>query len=1031
MNRQTRLSLCNVISIAILCFVGTICTPVLAQEHILDQHTLLLLHFNDDLAGAQGEEPIQATGVAFEPGIFGKGAYFSLENQVHYASAGNINSTQGTLEFWINPKWRGNDGQGHVVLRHGLAGGMLFFKDGGNYWRSIVNRYGEDGKPELGVGINVSAEWQPNEWHHCAFTWSNDDLKLYVDGMLRAERQVTVTLPAVNDVMIQLGGDGLGGYLHAVLDELRISNTVRSDEEIFKSFWNGIHGRIAITTLEILPAEATVTVDGSVRFQARATDSNNKAYDVAAVANWISTNPNVATMSDRGILTALQTGETTIFATINGIESNRATITVVERHGPPAGLTLTPFGTTVLLQWDADTSGNVVAYNLYRSETSGQFGEPVRYVGPQPFYTDYNLQPGTRYFYGIAAVDKYGNQSLLSQEMATTTDPNISRYLKIANLDMLIPIYTGEMSSDEVRRIQNGMKIAREFYFRNSKGRLNLNFTYLLIEAIAPSTQGPTYANVEADLRSRGLRNNQYDAVHTFANNLEGCYGGFVILGNTGASFGRVCGVPFPGNDPDTDYTATWVFTHEFGHVLDLVIAGQSGFPEMLFNHFPWAYPLPAGVEKFDAGAHYDGMAEILRLFGHHLEYASPWDGYIEVLDQDHDGLADSDFRVPMNEALFGSSPDIPDTDFDGLNDLAEFIVGIYRSANPNHSDTDGDGIADGEDVYPIANFSPQMPRIDHSVMIDGILSKNEKWHAMASNPSFSGMLNLQLSMYANWDDDHLYFAFQSNKQLKLYMGLDASGRDGAHTSPVKFPSGDYSTGDRGINEKSFGDTYDEDAYLVIRYDADKIYLKNAVLLGSLVAARFENGIYTIESKIPHHIGPGRGWHYVAPGAPVVQERRFDKGDVLGFALMARPLQDANGFDPYDWGGSSEWVSMFELYHFYDATLTTEDIGTAVADMGQAIPSEYDLRQNFPNPFNLSTSIKYQLPAPGRVDLTIHDALGQRVRTLVNKKQPEGHYQVQWDGRNDFGGWVASGTYFYTLKAGESILISKLMILIK
>src|SRR4051812_1399738 len=96
-----------------------------------DAHTLLLLHFEGSLTGAGGEAPNQSSGVAFEPGVNGNGAYFSTNNQVFYPSINNLYSTSGSLEFWLKPRWSGNDGRGHFVLKFGSGGGMLFGKDGG------------------------------------------------------------------------------------------------------------------------------------------------------------------------------------------------------------------------------------------------------------------------------------------------------------------------------------------------------------------------------------------------------------------------------------------------------------------------------------------------------------------------------------------------------------------------------------------------------------------------------------------------------------------------------------------------------------------------------------------------------------------------------------------------------------------------------------------------------------------------------------------------------------------------------------
>jgi hypothetical protein len=237
MNRHAHLLNWIVIVLGVFFLAPITRTPLFAQEHKPDRHTLLLLHCDGNLTGAKGEKPTQAQGVAFESGIFGKGAYFAPGNQVYFPSAGNLNSTQGTLEFWIKPRWNGNDGQGYVVLRFGVGGGMYFAKDGANNWRSIFNRFG-DGNPEVGVAFNVSA-WQANQWHHAAFTWKSDALKLYVDGHLLSQSQVTVPLNIVNESTFQLGADFTTYHLDAVIDELRISDIERSAQEIQASFLAG------------------------------------------------------------------------------------------------------------------------------------------------------------------------------------------------------------------------------------------------------------------------------------------------------------------------------------------------------------------------------------------------------------------------------------------------------------------------------------------------------------------------------------------------------------------------------------------------------------------------------------------------------------------------------------------------------------------------------------------------------------------------------------------------------------------------
>jgi hypothetical protein len=81
-------------------------------------------------------------------------------------------------------------------------------------------------------------------------------------------------------------------------------------------------------------------------------------------------------------------------------------------------------------------------------------------------------------------------------------------------------------------------------------------------------------------------------------------------------------------------------------------------------------------------------------------------------------------------------------------------------------------------------------------------------------------------------------------------------------------------------------------------------------------------------------------------------------------------------------------------------------------------PAEFSLRQNFPNPFNPTTTIRYDVPASGgHVGLRVYDVTGRLVRTLVNGEQTPGAKKVVWNGTNDQGEGVATGVYFCRLVA--------------
>ncbi|MED5266789.1 MAG: T9SS type A sorting domain-containing protein, partial [Candidatus Neomarinimicrobiota bacterium] len=84
----------------------------------------------------------------------------------------------------------------------------------------------------------------------------------------------------------------------------------------------------------------------------------------------------------------------------------------------------------------------------------------------------------------------------------------------------------------------------------------------------------------------------------------------------------------------------------------------------------------------------------------------------------------------------------------------------------------------------------------------------------------------------------------------------------------------------------------------------------------------------------------------------------------------------------------------------------------------RAIPDEYSLHHNYPNPFNPSTTILYDIPTAGHTRLLIYDLLGREVATLVNKNMDAGYYTTRWDGRNQHGQSVGAGMYFYHLQSG-------------
>jgi hypothetical protein len=106
--------------------------------------------------------------------------------------------------------------------------------------------------------------------------------------------------------------------------------------------------------------------------------------------------------------------------------------------------------------------------------------------------------------------------------------------------------------------------------------------------------------------------------------------------------------------------------------------------------------------------------------------------------------------------------------------------------------------------------------------------------------------------------------------------------------------------------------------------------------------------------------------------------------------------------------------------------VTSPDVDVTV----ERLPTSYALGQNQPNPFNPTTLIPYALPERTRVTLEVFDTAGRRVRLIADEDQEPGYLSYEWDGLNDAGAAVASGVYFYRLRAG-SFSATRKMVLVR
>ena len=110
-------------------------------------------------------------------------------------------------------------------------------------------------------------------------------------------------------------------------------------------------------------------------------------------------------------------------------------------------------------------------------------------------------------------------------------------------------------------------------------------------------------------------------------------------------------------------------------------------------------------------------------------------------------------------------------------------------------------------------------------------------------------------------------------------------------------------------------------------------------------------------------------------------------------------------------------------------TVAVSSLSEAWVGWTGGLPERDALAPNYPNPFNPSTTIRYDLPEGGEVSLWIYDVTGQQVRELAEGYHSAGSYHVVWDGRDDQGILVANGVYLYELRAGDYRAIRKMVLM--
>lgn len=106
----------------------------------------------------------------------------------------------------------------------------------------------------------------------------------------------------------------------------------------------------------------------------------------------------------------------------------------------------------------------------------------------------------------------------------------------------------------------------------------------------------------------------------------------------------------------------------------------------------------------------------------------------------------------------------------------------------------------------------------------------------------------------------------------------------------------------------------------------------------------------------------------------------------------------------------------------------TTEKGIGINNNNNEIPEVFDLKKNFPNPFNPNTTIQYDLPVGTWLNLEVYNSIGQKIKIIYEGFESAGTYFTKWDGTNFLGEQVSSGLYFYKLTAGENAVTKKMVL---
>lgn len=249
--------------------------------------------------------------------------------------------------------------------------------------------------------------------------------------------------------------------------------------------------------------------------------------------------------------------------------------------------------------------------------------------------------------------------------------------------------------------------------------------------------------------------------------------------------------------------------------------------------------------------------------------------------------------------------------------------------------------------------------------------------------------------------------AFDAEEQTIVMNYLDSGGNFFVSGSEIG-----YDLAGNGSDD----DLYFYENYLKAEYISDAAgyplsFYGEGPIFGSLTSVNFDDG-----SHGTYHVDYPDGIHPVGSAETILKydESDYDTQGGAGIAFTGSfSLGAPEGRLVYISPGFETIYPTVSQLDVMNKILTYFEVPTDIEHSGEPIPEDFDLLSAYPNPFNATVTVRYQIPVsnPGHMKIVVYDLLGRQVRTLLDKTVNTGKGEVQWNGSNQHGKSVATGTY--------------------